>query len=119
MLPDGQRWDGLTECVPEIGVLGAATVTRPPGGVDAELHQVREPAKLICARRRTAWKSTELVQIDLLSALGGQVFVDEHFVRQFVFGIVMNVLRHVAVQRQKVLHVQRISSCGLRGIARN
>jgi len=80
MLPDGQRWDGLTECVPEIGVLGAATVTRPPGGVDAELHQVREPAKLICARRRTAWKSTKLVQIDLLSALGGQVFVDEHFV---------------------------------------
>src|SRR4029077_16166934 len=37
MPPDGQRWDGLTECVPEIGVLGAATITRPPGGVDAEL----------------------------------------------------------------------------------
>jgi len=51
-LPDVARrptLDGLTECVPEIGVLGAATVTRPPGGVDAELHQVREPAKLICA----------------------------------------------------------------------
>ena len=87
------------ERVAEIGVLGAATVTRPPGSIDAELRQVCQPAKLICARRLTAWESTELVQIDRFSALGGQVFVDEHFVRKFVFGIVMDVLRHVAVER--------------------
>jgi len=31
-------------------------------------------------------------------------------VRQFIFGVVVNVLRHIAVKRQEVLHVQRVST---------
>src|ERR1700746_2649604 len=36
--------------------------------------------------------------------------VDKQLVRQFIFGVVVNVLRHIAVKRQDVLQVQRVST---------
>ena len=95
VLSDGQRGNRLRKTVAEVWILRTAAVTRPPTGVHRELREVREPAKLVGARRFAAGQSAELVEAHGVSALGSEIRVDEGLVGKFVFGIVMNVLRHV------------------------
>ena len=99
VLSHGQCGNGLRSRIAEVGVLGAAAIARPPTGVDGELHQVGETSELIGSSGLAAGQGAEAIEVDGVGTLRFQVRVDEDFVAQLVFGVVMNVLRHIAVQR--------------------
>jgi hypothetical protein len=69
MLPPGQGGNGLSKGVTEIGILGAAAITSPPGGVDSELHEVGKAPKLVGAGRLAASQSAKAIEIDRVRAL--------------------------------------------------
>src|SRR5260370_18747000 len=98
-LPFQQPWDGWGESVPEIGVLRAAAVARPPAGIYGELHQVGEPELvLLCACRLTALQRAKLIQVDGVRALVSQLSIDEGEVADFILGIVVDILGHGPIQ---------------------
>ncbi len=103
MLPDRQRGNSLRERVPEVRVLGAAAVAGVPSGVNGKLHQVGEPTKLIRSCCLAAGQGTELLEVGRCGSMGDQVVVEPNFVCQLILGVVADVLRHIAVQRQQVL----------------
>ena len=99
MLADGERRNGLRRSVAEVGVEPVAAVARPEAGVDAQLHQVGQPADvLLSAVRLAARQRPELVEVDRLLAVRLQVGVDEGDVAELVVGVVVDVLVHVLVQ---------------------
>ena len=103
--PLTQTRNGLRERVTEIGVLIAAAVARPPTGVHGEFHEVGEPPDLPGACRFTTRNIAKVIQIDGIGANGSQECVDEREVADLILGIVVNVLRHVAIQLLKGIDV--------------
>src|SRR2546430_7859805 len=113
-LPLTQTRDGLSERVPEIGVLRAAAVARPPAGVHRELHEVGEPSLVLeCACRLTALQRAKLIQIDGIGALRNQVRIDEREVADLILGIVVYILGHVPIQHFKGSYVSWIPALSL------
>src|SRR6266700_3565768 len=100
-LPLEQPWNGLSERVTKIGVLGAAAVAGPITGVHGELHEVGEPSDLLGACGFTARQRAKLVQVDGIGALRNQICVDECEVADFILGIVVDILVHVPVEHFK------------------
>ena len=99
MLADGERRDGLRQLVAEVGVEPVAAVARPEAGVDAQLHQVGQPADvLLSAVRLAARQLPEPVEVNRLLAVRLQVGVDEGDVAELVVGVVVDVLVHVPIQ---------------------
>src|SRR5579863_602924 len=82
----------------KIGVIGGAAVAGPEAGVDGEIHQVGEAAKVARARGFAAGQVGEWRKVNRLGADGFEVGVNESLVTQLVVGVVVNVLRHVAVE---------------------
>ena len=79
-MPCEQTWDRLRkhESRVKIRAIGAATIPRPPTGIDFELHEIGEA--FFCfhgPRRLTAWQSAKRLQIDGRRALRNQPGVDE------------------------------------------
>src|SRR5512142_388422 len=72
-----QSWYRLWKGVPKIRVLGATAVTCPPTRINGELHEIGEPAHLLCTRRFAARQRAEFVQIDRRPALCYQIRVDK------------------------------------------
>src|SRR6516164_8258785 len=93
-----QSRNGVGKCIPEVRVLGTAAIASPPTRVDGELHQVGEASDLLSTCGFTTGKGAELVEVGYVRALRSQVRVDELLVGQLVFGVVVNVLRHIAVE---------------------
>ena len=64
MLAHGQSGNRLRkrEIRIEVGVMGAASITSPPTGVEREFHQVGKSLFSAGARRGTAGKSPKLLQ---------------------------------------------------------
>src|SRR5260370_19712028 len=99
MLSNMQARNRLVKGVPEIGVLRAAAVARPPTGVHGELHEVGEPFfVLLCACRLTALQRAKPIQIDGLCASRFQELVEEREVADLILGIVVDILGHVHIQ---------------------
>jgi len=119
MLADRERGNSVREFIAEVRISGAAAITSPPGGVDRKLHEVGKSANLLGSSSLAAWESAELVEAYGVSSLGGEIRVDEIFVGQFVFGVVMDVLRHVAIELGKRQSIKRTSSGHSIGISRN
>src|SRR5271165_5261710 len=87
--------------------------------VHRELRQVGDPSELVGPGRLAAGQSAKTVKADGICSLGSQVRVDEDFVAQFVFGVVVNVLWHVAIELLQGPRVDWIPSGRLRRISRN
>ncbi len=109
-LPLAQTGYSLREGIAEIGILRAATVARPPAGVHRELHQVGKATDLLGARRLAARQSAKLIQIDGINAFRYQVGIDESEVAHLIFGIVMDILRHIAIEYLKSLDIRRAAA---------
>src|SRR6266581_3770714 len=101
MLSDSQRRNRLIKRVAEIRILVGAAVSRPPGCVDAQLHQVGQTPDLLRAGGLAAWQRTELIEIDGGSSFGFQIGVDEYLVGQFILSIVVYVLVHIFVENRE------------------
>ena len=48
----------------EIGIVGAAAVTRPPACIERELHEVGEPWLAACSRSLASRQRSKLIEID-------------------------------------------------------
>ncbi len=92
---DRQRGDGRRKSVAKVRILRPAAVAGPPTGINSKLRQIGEPAKIVGARRFAAGQSAKLVEANGVRTLGSQICVDEDLVGEFVFRIVVNVLRHI------------------------
>ena len=57
-----------------------------------------------------AWQIAECIQVNRIRAFRNQVSIDELFVADLIVGVVMNVLRHVAVENCKRGRVLRASA---------
>jgi len=93
------------------GVVVAAAVAAPPTGVDGELGEVGDPLSDGCRVDPVSdapFQGFELIETHLIRALGSQVGVDERLVAELILGVVMDVLRHVAIELLKGQGVRRI-----------
>ena len=75
-----------------------AAVASPETGIHVEVHQVGEPSDIGGAGRFAAGQIGELIEVDRISADRLQVRVDEGEVTLFVVSVVVDVLRHVAIE---------------------
>jgi hypothetical protein len=99
MLPNRQGGDGLRERVAEVRILGATAVARSPRSIDRELRQVGEPSELVGSRSFAAGQGAESVEIHGRCTMGSEICIDKDAVRQLIFGVVVDVLWHVSVER--------------------
>ena len=105
----------LRNLSPRSGFAVAAAIARPPIGVDGELRQIGEAAeRLVRSCRLAGGQRAEGIEADGVGAFGGEVGVQENFVAQFVFGVVGDVLIHVAVELLHVVGVVGVSPGRLR-----
>ena len=81
----------------EIGV-GDAAVADIPARVDAELHEVGEPADLLSPRRLAARKSSEGIEVDRLRADGSQICVQEFGVADLVERVAGDILGAIGIE---------------------
>ncbi len=102
----------MREGVAEIRILRTAAVTRPPTRVYGKLRKVGQTAELIGAGRFAAGQSAELVENHGVCALGSEIRIDENLMAEFVFRIVVNVLRHVGIQLGNGVGVKRAAAGG-------
>jgi hypothetical protein len=105
-----QAWNGLSEdCVRvKIGI-GDAAISRPEAGVDGELGKIGESSHLpgpICFAAR---QLRERSQINWLGANRFQIITEESCVADLIIGVVMNVLRHVAIEELKGLSIGHVA----------
>jgi hypothetical protein len=85
-----------------------------------EFGQVGDAAEsLVRSRDLAGRQSPERVEVDRVGALGGEVSIQKHFMAQFIFGVIRDVLVHVAVQLLHAVGVVGVAPGGRRRIARN
>src|SRR5215469_2831793 len=109
----GEGWDRRRKGVTEVWILGAAAIARPPGGIHRKLHQVGEaPEGLVRTRGLAAGQSAERVQVYGVRALGREIRIDENLMGQLVFGVVVDVLRHIGVEKFQVSCIGRVPASG-------
>ena|SRR5215467_467456 len=97
VLVHGEARNRRRELVAEVRILVAAAVACPKRGVDGELHQIRKAPDLVGAGRGAAGQSAKSIEADGIETLRNQIGVEERFVAQLIFGVVVDVLRHVGV----------------------
>jgi hypothetical protein len=90
---------------PKSGVLSSAAILCPITSVDGKLHQICETTYLASAFRFVAWQSPKFVKVNGFSSPRCQVRIDEIEMSEFIFSIVMDVLRHVKIEYRKRIGV--------------
>ena len=110
MLAHVQTWNCWIECVAEVRILAATAIARPPACINCKLHQVGQPADLLRPGRFAAWQRAKLVQVDCIRAFGRQKSIDEDLMGQLIFGVVVDILRHVCIEDRESSSVDRISA---------
>ena len=105
-----QTGNGRRKGIAEIGILPAAAVTRPPGGVDGKLHEIGEPGFSAGPGSLATGQRSKLVEIGRSRAHGHQICVQESKVSDLVIGIVVNVLREIRVENLQLRGVGSIPS---------
>ena len=110
MHPDIQAWNGLNEdCIRVKVGIGDAAILRPEAGIDGELGKIGQSSHLprpICFAAR---QLCERSQVDWLDPDRFQVITEESRVADFIIGVVMNVLRHVAIEKLQGLGIGHIA----------
>src|SRR5579863_8266483 len=120
MLPGGQSRNRLrkNKIGLEVGVMVSDAVASPPTGVHRELHEISEAADgLVGAGGLTAGESAEGFEADRRRTLRDQIGVQEVLVREFIVGVVFDVLCHVAVELSDGVGVESVTAGGVRWIA--
>ena len=79
-----------------------AAIARPKTGVYSELRKVCEPFKILVRPcRRTARQSSKPAEVYGLGAFRLQVRFEKSCVTNLIIGIVVDVLRHVAIKNRE------------------
>src|SRR6185437_5638938 len=81
----------------------------PPARIDRELHEVGEALDPLGAGRRAALQRAKLIKVDWISTFRLQVCVDKVEVREFVLGVVMDILRHISIKIRKCASIGFVS----------
>ena len=68
--PGHKTRNGRRKAVAEVRVLIAASISRPPGRIDGQVHQIRQSLDLLRAGRRAARQLPERAEIDWLATAG-------------------------------------------------
>lgn len=99
-LAGAQTGDSLGKREPaiEIRIMSVAAIPRPPARVKRELHEIGEPRLSARSGRLAPGQRTKRLQVDRLCSLRVEVCIEERGMRNFVVGVVVNVLRKILVK---------------------
>jgi hypothetical protein len=105
-----QAGNGLREDRIRVKIgIGDAAILRPKAGVDGELGKIGESSHLLGAVRFAARQLREWSQVGWLDTDRFQVITEKSCVADFIVGVVMNVLRHVAIEKLQGLGIGHIA----------
>jgi len=93
MLPLCQVGHSILKLPAQIRILRVAAITGPKTRIDRQLLQIREPTVLRDAGHAAGRQNRERAEVDWFGALGLQIVVQEHVVRDLVIRIVRDVPR--------------------------
>ena len=94
----------------DVGIIRTAAVTRPPAGVDRQLHQARKPQLSAGSCRGAALQHAERFHIHGVGALRNKICIQEILMTHLVVGDVMNVLREIGINSPQRLGIESIAA---------